>query len=479
MLVSRCFGLCALCSRVVHSSGGRRAARRTLAGHAGAEYVHVTQVRHGGTVAPTRLYHSDLGHLYGTESVQRHVRRLVEEFGDISQMLQLSHLSESDRKVLLKKHAELLPVADAFESTEQALKDLEEVTSLLHGSAAAEDEDEQLTQLLKEEEEQISCRVMALRKDLVKALVPIDPLDSSNILLEVVSGRTTGGDICQQFTKEMFDMYQGFAFYKNWDFELLNYTPAEYGGLHHAAVRIAGDNVYRHLKHEGGTHRVQRIPEVGLSSRIQRIHTGTMTVIVLPQPAELDIDLDPKDLRIDTFRSRGAGGQSVNTTDSAVRVVHLPTGKTCPSGSQATPGGSGVVSYKHRVLLPSSFRIDPTLQTGTTAECQQTRSQLQNRDTAMRVLRARLYQGILGKETEQRHVARKQQVGTRSQSERIRTYNFSQDRVTDHRTGYVTRDIKEFMRGGEALCDLIGHVLEHAEREALLEAVRSRGVKPD
>ncbi|XP_040034520.2 peptide chain release factor 1, mitochondrial [Gasterosteus aculeatus] len=441
MLVSRCFGLCALCSRVVHSSGGRRAARRTLAGHAGAEYVHVTQVRHGGTVAPTRLYHSDLGHLYGTESVQRHVRRLVEEFGDISQMLQLSHLSESDRKVLLKKHAELLPVADAFESTEQALKDLEEVTSLLHGSAAAEDEDEQLTQLLKEEEEQISCRVMALRKDLVKALVPIDPLDSSNILLEVVSGRTTGGDICQQFTKEMFDMYQGFAFYKNWDFELLNYTPAEYGGLHHAAVRIAGDNVYRHLKHEGGTHRVQRIPEVGLSSRMQRIHTGTMTVIVLPQPAELDIDLDPKDLRIDTFRSRGAGGQSVNTTDSAVRVVHLPT--------------------------------------GTTAECQQTRSQLQNRDTAMRVLRARLYQGILGKETEQRHVARKQQVGTRSQSERIRTYNFSQDRVTDHRTGYVTRDIKEFMRGGEALCDLIGHVLEHAEREALLEAVRSRGVKPD
>lgn len=135
MLVSRCFGLCALCSRVVHSSGGRRAARRTLAGHAGAEYVHVTQVRHGGTVAPTRLYHSDLGHLYGTESVQRHVRRLVEEFGDISQMLQLSHLSESDRKVLLKKHAELLPVADAFESTEQALKDLEEVTSLLHGKS--------------------------------------------------------------------------------------------------------------------------------------------------------------------------------------------------------------------------------------------------------------------------------------------------------------------------------------------------------
>uniref|UniRef100_A0A3B3ZTV0 Prokaryotic-type class I peptide chain release factors domain-containing protein n=1 Tax=Periophthalmus magnuspinnatus TaxID=409849 RepID=A0A3B3ZTV0_9GOBI len=229
----------------------------------------------------------------------------------------------------------------------------------------------------------------------------------------------------------MFDMYQGYVHYKNWDFELFNYTPSDYGGLHHAAVRIAGDSVYRHLKHEGGTHRVQRIPEVGLSSRMQRIHTGTMTVIILPQPVEVDIE--QKDLRVDTFRSRGAGGQSVNTTDSAVRVVHLPT--------------------------------------GISAECQQSRSQLQNRDTAMRMLKARLYQSIMGKEVEQRHTARKQQVGSRSQSERIRTYNFSQDRVTDHRTGYTTRDIKEFMRGGEALDDLILNVLEHAETEALLELV--------
>ncbi|XP_010788125.1 peptide chain release factor 1, mitochondrial isoform X3 [Notothenia coriiceps] len=257
--------------------------------------------------------------------------------------------------------------------------------------------------------------------------------------MEVVSGRTTGGDICQQFTREMFDMYQGFASYKNWEFDVLNYTTAEMGGLHHAAMRIAGENVYRHVKHEGGTHRVQRIPEVGLSSRMQRIHTGTMTVIILPQPVEFDVHIEQKDLRIDTFRSRGAGGQSVNTTDSAVRIVHLPT--------------------------------------GVTAECQQTRSQLKNRDLAMRMLRARLYQGMMGKDTEQRHSARKQQVGTRSQSERIRTYNFSQDRVTDHRTGYVTRDIKEFMRGGEELEDLICDVHEHAEREAVLEVVESRGVK--
>ncbi|XP_005754748.1 peptide chain release factor 1, mitochondrial isoform X2 [Pundamilia nyererei] len=382
-----------------------------------------------------RFFHSDLGELYKNESVQVYLEQLMEEHRDLSKKLQHAYLSESDRKGLTKKHTELLPLASVFRSIEQAQKDLEEVSSLLKGLAGTKDEDEDLTQLLKEEEAQISSKILALRRDLIKALIPTDPLDSSNVLLEVVSGRTTGGDICQQFTKEMFDMYQGFAFYKNWDFEVLNYTPAEYGGLHHAAARIAGENVYRHLKHEGGTHRVQRIPEVGLSSRMQRIHTGTVTVIILPQPVEFEVHIDPKDLRIDTFRSRGPGGQSVNTTDSAVRVVHLPT--------------------------------------GITAECQQTRSQLQNRETAMRMLRARLYQGMMGKETEQRNTARKQQVGTRSQSERIRTYNFSQDRVTDHRTGYTTRDIKEFMRGGEALDDLISDILEHTEKEALLEAAEN------
>lgn len=405
-----------------------------MTGHSSLRHVNITEVQHYDTVAPGRLYHSNSGDLYDNESVQRYLQQLMEEYRDLSKTLEHAHLSESERKVLTKKHNELLPLANVFGSIEEAQKDLDEVLSLLRGSSGARDEDE-LTQLLKEEEAELSQNILTLRKDLIKALVPTDPLDSSDVLLEVVSGRTTGGDICQQFTREMLDMYQGFACYKNWDFEIYNYTPAEYGGLHHAAVRVAGENVYRHLKHEGGTHRVQRIPEVGLSSRMQRIHTGTMTVIILPQPVEFDISIDPKDLRIDTFRSRGAGGQSVNTTDSAVRIVHLPT--------------------------------------GITAECQQTRSQLQNRDTAMHVLKARLYQSIMGKETEHRHTARKQQVGTRSQSDRIRTYNFSQDRVTDHRTGYVTRDIKEFMRGGEALDDLISDVLEHARREALLELVES------
>ncbi|XP_073899411.1 peptide chain release factor 1, mitochondrial-like isoform X7 [Castor canadensis] len=236
-------------------------------------------------------------------------------------------------------------------------------------------------------------------------------------------------------------------------------------GLHHAAARISGDKVYKHLKYEGGVHRVQRIPEVGLSSRMQRIHTGTMSVIVLPQPDEVppfptsamgwgqrpqpqgtledtpdpnystaylvDVKVDPRDLRIDTFRSKGAGGQHVNTTDSAVRLVHIPTGLV--------------------------------------VECQQERSQLKNKEIALRVLRARLYQQIIEKDKCQQQSARKLQVGTRAQAERIRTYNFTQDRVTDHRIAYEVRDIKEFLCGERSLDQLIQRLLQSADEEAIVE----------
>ncbi|XP_068612546.1 peptide chain release factor 1, mitochondrial [Brachionichthys hirsutus] len=441
MFASRWFRVCTSSSRAIYSNGRRGIGEGrpgTLTGHTGAKHANATEARLRRTVVPKRFRHSDFGDLHNNVSVQKYIHQIVEDYGDIGKKLRYLHLSESERKALLRRRTELQPLVNMFERIEEALKDLEEL-SLLQNSAGGKDEDEQLTQLLKEEEEQISRRVDASRSDLMQALVPPDPLDSSDVLLEVVSGRTTGGDISQQFAAEMFEMYQGFASYMSWDFEVLNYTHADYGGLHHAAVRIAGENVYRLLRREGGTHRVQIIPEVGLSSRMQRIHTGTMTVIILPQPAELDVHIDPKDLRIDTFRSRGAGGQSVNTTDSAVRVVHLPTGLS--------------------------------------AECQQTRSQLQNRDAAMRMLKFRLYQSMASKENDQRHRARKQQVGTRSQSERIRTYNFNQDRVTDHRTGYAARDIKEFMRGGEPFYRLICDVLKRSEMDALLRAAES-SLKP-
>lgn len=349
-----------------------------------------------------------------SDAVQRRIKRVTDEHTSITGRLESGQLTESDRRVLNQKLIEASKVINAFERTQLALRERAEIQTLIHNSSA---EEQQMLSLLREEHEELSRRIEQLNRKLMEALVPAEDLDDRSVVLEVAAGRTTGGDVCQQFTREIFDMYHGFACYKHWDFELCNYTPADYGGLHHAAVRISGDSVYRWLKFEGGTHRVQRIPEVGLSSRMQRIHTGTMAVIVLPQPRDVDIHIASKDLRIDTFRSRGAGGQSVNTTDSAVRVVHLPT--------------------------------------GTVAECQQFRSQLKNRDTALRVLRARLYQSIMGQQREQTHSARRQQVGTRCQSERIRTYNFSQDRVTDHRIGHVMRDIKAFLRGGEDLDDLI------------------------
>nr|XP_030738010.1 peptide chain release factor 1, mitochondrial isoform X3 [Globicephala melas] len=266
------------------------------------------------------------------------------------------------------------------------------------------EDEKQLQELALEERQTILQKINMLYSELLQSLVPKEKYDKNDVILEVTSGRTTGGDICQQFTREIFDMYQNYSSYKHWKFELVNYTPADYGGLHHAAARISGDNVYKHLKYEGGIHRVQRIPEVGLSSRMQRIHTGTMSVIVLPQPDEVDVKVDPKDLRIDTFRAKGAGGQHVNTTDSAVRLVHVPTGLV--------------------------------------VECQQERSQIKNKEIALRVLRARLYQQIIEKDKCQQQSVRKLQVGTRAQSERIRTYNFTQDRVTDHRIAYEVRNIK-------------------------------------
>ncbi|XP_051986664.1 peptide chain release factor 1, mitochondrial [Xyrauchen texanus] len=369
-----------------------------------------------------------------SDVVQRHIKRVLDEYKCMSSSVESGCVSESDRRGLNLKLVEVSKVFNAFERAQLAMRELTEIQTLIHNTRA---EDQQMLSLLREEHAEISRRIETLNEKLIQSLVPADEQDRKNVFLEVVAGRTTGGDICQQFTREMFNMYQGFAGYKNWDFEVFNYTPADYGGLHHAAVRVSGDAVYRWLKFEGGTHRVQRIPEVGLSSRMQRIHTGTMTVIVLPQPDDVDIHIDVKDLRIDTFRSKGAGGQSVNTTDSAVRIVHLPT--------------------------------------GTVSECQQFRSQLQNRDTAMRVLRARLYQSSMGQQRENTHATRKQQVGTRSQSERIRTYNFSQDRVTDHRIRYVTRDIKEFMRGGESLEEVVRLLQEHNSTQTLMKLLQSHG----
>ncbi|NXP13939.1 RF1M factor, partial [Thinocorus orbignyianus] len=376
-----------------------------------------------------RKTHHDSRALWKHEAVQKYLETLSKEYQEATRLLNADSINDFEQRTLRKRCADLSPIAAAFQDIKEAEREVEELEAMCRDLDSRDEK--QLLELALEEKETLDKKINTLCRKLFQLLVPKGKYDRSNVILEVTAGRTTGGDICQQFTKEMFEMYQNYADYKRWTFDIVNYTPAEIGGLHHAAAHISGDDVYRHLKYEGGTHRVQRIPETGLSSRMQRIHTGTMSVIVLPQPEEVDVKVDPKDLRVDTFRSKGAGGQHVNKTDSAVRVVHLPTGLV--------------------------------------VECQQERSQLLNKEIALRTLRAKLYQQVVEKQLSQEQSARKLQLGTRAQSERIRTYNFTQDRVTDHRISYDARNIKEILGGKEALDKLINRLLEFAEIEAVTE----------
>uniref|UniRef100_A0A8C8BEG1 Mitochondrial translation release factor 1 n=1 Tax=Otus sunia TaxID=257818 RepID=A0A8C8BEG1_9STRI len=376
-----------------------------------------------------RKKHQDIQALWKHEAVQKYLETLSKEYQQVSHLLNADSINDLEQKALRTRWANLSPIASAFQEIREAERELQELNAMCRELDSRDEK--QLLELALEEKETLDKKINMLCRKLFQLLVPKEKYDGSHVILEVTAGRTTGGDICQQFTKEMFEMYQNYADYKRWTFDIVNYMPAEIGGLHHAAAHISGDDVYRHLKYEGGTHRVQRIPETGLSSRMQRIHTGTMSVIVLPQPEEVDVKVDPKDLRIDTFRAKGAGGQHVNKTDSAVRLVHLPTGLT--------------------------------------VECQQERSQQMNKEIALQTLRAKLYQQIIEKQLSQEQSARKLQLGTRAQSERIRTYNFTQDRVTDHRISYDARDIKEILSGKEALDKLINRLLEYAELEAVTE----------
>ncbi|XP_062050097.1 peptide chain release factor 1, mitochondrial isoform X2 [Lepus europaeus] len=340
-----------------------------------------------------RYCHRDTRILSKHKALQKYMEDLNKEYKTLDECLQRISVNDGGRKSLTRRHAELAPLAAIYQEILEAQQAIEELESMCK-SLNTQDE-KQLQVLALEERQTIDEKINMLYSELFQNLVPKEKYDKNDVILEVISGRTTGG------------------------------------GLHHAAARVSGDSVYKHLKYEGGIHRVQRIPEVGLSSRMQRIHTGTTSVIVLPQPDEVDVKVDPKDLRIDTFRAKGAGGQHVNTTDSAVRLVHIPTGLV--------------------------------------VECQQERSQIKNKEIALRVLRARLYQQIIEKDKCQQQSARKLQVGTRAQSERIRTYNFTQDRVTDHRISYEVRDIKEFLCGEKCLDQLIQRLLQSADEEAIIE----------
>ncbi|XP_066471869.1 peptide chain release factor 1-like, mitochondrial [Tiliqua scincoides] len=305
-------------------------------------------------------------------------------------------------------------------SKEQELRDTERL--------AREDENDDLRKLA--EKEVVSCQeeIAELKRQIVLLLIPLEETDKSDLVMEVTAG--VGGQEAMLFTAEVFNMYQQYAAYKNWNFEILEYAPSDLGGLRHASATITGFEAYKLMKFEGGVHRVQRVPKTESKGRI---HTSTMTVAILPQPNEIHLIINPKELRIDTKRASGAGGQHVNTTDSAVRIVHIPT---------------GVVS-----------------------ECQQERSQIKNREKAMQKLRAKLYSKKLEEQTRKREMARKIQTGTKGRSEKIRTYNFPQDRVTDHRINRSVHNIERFMLGEELLQEMIQSLKEYADYEILMEVI--------
>lgn len=333
---------------------------------------------------------------------------------------QLSHpevFDDQERyRKLTKAHSDLGEVVVAFReyrSAEQARQDNEELLS---------DSDKDIRELARAELDELKVKLPELEEKLRILLLPKDPLDEKNVIIEVRAG--TGGEEAALFAAELFRMYLRFAEAKGWKVEMLSEHESATGGYKEAVAAIAGDRVYSRLKFESGAHRVQRVPATESQGRI---HTSAVTIAILPEAEEVDVHIGPEDLRIDVFRSSGPGGQSVNTTDSAIRVTHLP---------------SGLV-----------------------VTCQDEKSQHKNKAKAIKVLRARLLQQEQDKAHAEQAAARKAQVGTGDRSERIRTYNFPQSRVTDHRIGLTLYRLEEVMQGD--LDEIIDALVAHYQAEAL------------
>ncbi|MEM9704992.1 MAG: peptide chain release factor 1 [Pseudomonadota bacterium] len=322
---------------------------------------------------------------------------LIAKFEAVEQAM--STASDTDEIVRLsKEHGELRPVVEkarALRDVRQQLGELEELVA---------DDDAEMAAIARDELTQLKEDAPALEQELQLLLLPKDKADDSSVILEVRAG--TGGDEAALFAGDLFRMYQRFAQLHQWQVEVISQSEAEVGGFKEIQASISGHGVYAMMKFESGVHRVQRVPETETQGRV---HTSAATVAVLPEPEEVDIELNESDLRIDVFRASGPGGQSVNTTDSAVRITHLPTGI--------------VVSQ------------------------QDEKSQHKNKAKAMKVLRARLYEVERARADAERAEARKSMVGSGDRSERIRTYNYPQSRVTDHRINLTLYKLNEIVAG--------------------------------
>lgn len=330
------------------------------------------------------------------------IHKLLSRFHEVEAKLGQPDVFNDQKlyKALAQEHSYLLEVKNLYEESERLQKQLQDNRELIKAET-----DEAFVEVLKEDSAQLENRALELQGKLENLLVPPDPNDSRNTILELRAG--TGGDEAALFVGDCVRMYKMFADKMGWKYELLSCTESEIGGFKEYVMVLSGMNVYRFLHYEGGTHRVQRVPETEAQGRV---HTSAITIAVLLEPDEdAEIKVDEKDLRVDTYRSSGAGGQHVNTTDSAVRLTHLP---------------SGIVVY-----------------------CQEERSQHKNKEKAMRLLKAKLAEAEAEKKQQALASNRAAQVGSGDRSERIRTYNFPQNRVTDHRIDLTLYNLEYFMEG--------------------------------
>ena len=342
----------------------------------------------------------------------------------LEEQLQAPNLARDPRAFAKvgKELAQVRPLCDAGARYRTTLQEIEEAEALLS------DSDPEISEMARAELSTLKERVTELEAELRNLLIPRDPNDDKNVILEIRAG--TGGEEASLFAGDLFRMYTRYAEKQGWKVEPLSMSESESGGIREAIATVSGGRVFSRLKHERGVHRVQRVPATESQGRI---HTSTATVAVLPEAEEVDVSIEPKDLRIDVFRSSGPGGQSVNTTDSAVRITHLPTGL--------------VVS------------------------CQDEKSQHKNKARALKILRSRLFEHEQQRLAEERADARRGQVGTGERSEKIRTYNFPQSRVTDHRAGVTLHRLEAILEG--ELDELLNGVQLYMTAEAEKQAVAS------
>ncbi|MBI4041260.1 MAG: peptide chain release factor 1 [Deltaproteobacteria bacterium] len=348
------------------------------------------------------------------ERLEKAKQRFVEIEKKLSDPKVISNPKEAAQ--LSKERSNLLDLVETYDAYLNVMEAIQSNQELL--------QDPEMKELAQEDLKILEQRCRELEKKLLVALTPKDPNDEKNIILEVRAG--TGGEEASLFAAELFRMYQRYAEIRGWKVELLNLSETGLKGFKEVIAMITGDRVYSHLRYESGVHRVQRVPQTEAQGRI---HTSAVTVAVLPEADEVEVEIQPQDLKVDVFRSSGPGGQSVNTTDSAVRMTHLPSGL--------------VVS------------------------CQDEKSQHKNRAKALKILRSKLYDLQLQKQMEERSHHRKSQIGSGDRSEKIRTYNFPQSRVTDHRIPITLHNLSGILDG--QLGDLIEALQKHFQSLQLKE----------